>query len=212
MNLNPRIKRLGLVVLIYSLAFLVFSLRGHAANKNPGKFNGFPRYAIFNTTMGSFKVKLYFARMPKTVKNFVRLADGTKKWIDPKTKSHVTRPFYNGLKFFNVRRDFLVQTGDPLNNGDGGPGYTIPDEFDHDLHHDRAGLLSMVRGKPGTEASQFIITLRPASYYDNQYPIFGRVVSGLNVVRKISEVPINMLTLKPLKPVYIKTVKIIRVK
>ena len=214
-------KRFGLVVLIYALAFAVFSLRAHGTT--PAKVSTQVTaqtptsqkelrhlYAVFDTTMGTFKVLLNFRRAPNTVANFVGLAEGTKAWNDPKTKSLIKKPLYNGLEFFRVRKDFIVQSGDPLNNGNGGPGFTIKDEFHPDLRHDRPGIVSMLRSAPNTEGSQFMITFKDEKDFDNVYPVFGIVVSGLNVVKKISEARVNLLNEHPLKPIYIKSVKIIR--
>ncbi len=202
-------KRFGLFVMVYSLAFAVFSLRAHGQSQAEHKELRH-LYALFDTSMGEFKVQLFFHRAPRTVANFVDLAEGKKTWTDPKSKALVKRPFYNGLEFFRIRRDFIVQSGDPLNNGSGGPGYTINDEFHPDLTHDRPGIVSMLRSRPNTEGSQFMITFKDEKSYDNVYPVFGVVVSGLDVVKRISEAKVNFLNEHPLHPIYIKSVKIIR--
>ena len=106
-------------------------------------------YATFDTSAGSFKVRLYDDKAPKTVENFVGLATGAKQWTDPSGKPS-TRPFYDGLVFHRVIDGFMIQGGDPLGQGIGGPGYSFPDEFHPRLRHDRPGILSMANRGPNT--------------------------------------------------------------
>src|SRR5690349_16133949 len=115
--------------------------------------------ATFDTSEGTFKVKLFDDKAPNTVANFVGLAEGTKEWTDPKTGQKVKRPFYDGLIFHRVIDGFMIQGGCPMGNGMGGPGYKFADEFGPGLRHDREGLLSMANSGPNTNGSQFFITL-----------------------------------------------------
>jgi peptidyl-prolyl cis-trans isomerase A (cyclophilin A) len=142
-------------------------------------------HAIFTTNQGTFKVQLFDDKAPKTVANFVGLAEGTKEWTDPKTRQKVSRPFYDGLIFHRVIDGFMIQGGCPTGNGMGGPGYQFADEFAPGLRHDREGLLSMANAGPHTNGSQFFITLAPTAWLDNKHAIFGAVVEGMDVVRKI---------------------------
>jgi peptidyl-prolyl cis-trans isomerase A (cyclophilin A) len=145
-------------------------------------------YAKFDTTEGSFTVKFFDAEAPNTVANFVGLAEGTKEWTDPKTGQKKTAPFYDGIIFHRVIDGFMIQGGDPLGKGYGGPGYKFADEFHPSLKHTRDGLLSMANAGPNTNGSQFFITLGPTPHLDNRHSIFGVVEEGIEVVRKIGKV------------------------
>jgi peptidyl-prolyl cis-trans isomerase A (cyclophilin A) len=145
-------------------------------------------HAKFDTTEGSFTVKLFEAEAPHTVANFVGLAEGTKEWTDPKTGQKKTAPFYDGIIFHRVIDGFMIQGGDPLGKGYGGPGYKFGDEFHPSLKHTREGLLSMANAGPNTNGSQFFITLGPTPHLDNRHSIFGVVEDGIEVVRKIGKV------------------------
>jgi peptidyl-prolyl cis-trans isomerase A (cyclophilin A) len=147
-----------------------------------------PIFANFTTSEGSFKVRLFDDKAPKTVANFVGLAEGTKEWTDPKTRDTVTRPFYDGLLFHRVIDGFMIQGGCPMGSGMGGPGYQFEDEFGPGLKHDREGLLSMANAGPNTNGSQFFITLVPTPWLDNKHTIFGEVVEGIEVIRKIGKI------------------------
>jgi len=142
-------------------------------------------YAHFSTTDGDFVIRLFDKEAPKTVDNFVGLAEGTKAWTDPKSGQQVTRPFYDGLVFHRVIDGFMIQGGCPLGNGMGGPGYKFADEFAPRLRHDRPGILSMANAGPNTNGSQFFITLGPTPHLDNRHAVFGEVVEGLDVVKAI---------------------------
>jgi peptidyl-prolyl cis-trans isomerase A (cyclophilin A) len=146
-----------------------------------------PTFAKFNTSEGDFKVRLYDDKAPKTVANFVGLAEGTQEWTDPKTRQQVKRPFYNGLIFHRVIDGFMLQAGCPMGSGVGGPGYQFADEFAPGLKHDRPGLLSMANAGPNTNGSQFFVTLVPTPWLDNKHAIFGEVVEGMDVVQKIGK-------------------------
>jgi peptidyl-prolyl cis-trans isomerase A (cyclophilin A) len=166
--------------------------------------------AHFTTTEGDFTIRLFEAEAPNTVANFVGLAEGTKEWTDPKTRQKVKRPFYDGLVFHRVIADFMIQGGDPLGTGIGGPGYTFADEFGSGKKHSKAGILSMANAGPNTNGSQFFITLVPTPWLDNRHTVFGEVVAGLDVIEKIGKTPTSKPGDRPVKPISITTVKIVR--
>ncbi|MBI2219933.1 MAG: peptidylprolyl isomerase [Acidobacteria bacterium] len=168
-------------------------------------------YAHFDTTEGRFTVRFFEKEAPKTVANFVGLAEGTKEFRDPKTGAAAKRPYYDGIVFHRVIDGFMIQGGDPLGQGYGGPGYNFADEFHPSLRHERAGLLSMANAGPNTNGSQFFVTLAPTPHLDNRHSIFGEVVEGLDVVKKIGKVPTDRND-RPVKPVVMNTVTIERVK
>jgi peptidyl-prolyl cis-trans isomerase A (cyclophilin A) len=145
-------------------------------------------YARFTTSKGAFTVRLFDKEAPKTVANFVGLAEGSKPWRDPASGAQVTRPFYDGLTFHRVIDGFMIQGGCPLGTGTGGPGYRFEDEFGPGLKHDRAGILSMANAGPNTNGSQFFITLGPTAHLNNRHSVFGEVVEGLDVVKAIGSV------------------------
>jgi len=165
-------------------------------------------YAVLDTTKGKIKLLLYHDKAPHTVENFVGLAEGTKEWTDPKTGKKVKKPFYNGLTFHRVIPGFMIQGGDPIGNGSGGPGYTFEDEVSPSLTH-KAGALSMANAGPNTNGSQFFITTDDQHRLDSHYSVFGETVDGLDVVRAIAAVERDPMD-KPKKEVKIKSVKIIR--
>ena len=168
-------------------------------------------YAKFETNHGEFKALLHHALTPITVEHFTGLAEGTRTWTDPNTRREVEgRPFYNGLTFHRIIRGFMIQGGDPLGNGRGGPGFRFQDEFVSELKHDKAGVLSMANSGPNTNGSQFFITLGPQPHLDNRHTVFGQVVEGMDVVEKIGALPTNRLTDQPVEPVTIKKLTIIR--
>jgi peptidyl-prolyl cis-trans isomerase A (cyclophilin A) len=163
-------------------------------------------YAHFITSEGDFTVHLFDQDAPKTVANFIGLAEGTKAWTDPKTGQPVKRPYYNGLIFHRVIDGFMIQGGDPLGTGSGGPGYTFADEFSPKLRHNKPGILSMANRGPNTNGGQFFITLAPTPHLDNVHSIFGEVVQGMDVVQKIGKV--KVVNSRPVTPVVIKSIKI----
>src|SRR5512136_212220 len=142
-------------------------------------------HATFQTSMGDIEVKLFPERAPKTVENFVGLAEGTKEWTDPKGQK-VKRPLYDGTIFHRVIPDFMIQGGDPLGNGTGGPGYRFADEIGPQNRFDRPGLLAMANAGPNTNGSQFFITEVPTPWLDKGHTIFGEVVKGGELVPKIT--------------------------
>ena len=167
-------------------------------------------YAKFDTTEGSFTVRLFDKEAPKTVENFVGLAEGTKEWKHPGTGERKTAPYYDGIIFHRIIEGFMIQGGDPLGQGTGGPGFTFADEFHPSRRHDRVGILSMANAGPGTNGSQFFITLGPTPHLDNRHSVFGEVVSGLDVVKKIGSVPTGRQD-RPVTPVVMNKVTIERV-
>jgi peptidyl-prolyl cis-trans isomerase A (cyclophilin A) len=166
-------------------------------------------YAQFVTSEGTFLVRLFDQDAPKTVENFVGLAQGTKQWKDPRTNQFVTRPYYDGLLFHRVIDGFMIQGGDPLGQGIGGPGFTFADEFHPKLRHDKPGMLSMANRGPNTNGGQFFITLAPTPHLDDRHSVFGEVVSGMDVVRKIGGTPTAERD-RPIKDVVIEKVTIER--
>ena len=142
--------------------------------------------------------------------NFVGLADGTKEWTDPRSGRTVTQPYYNGTIFHRVIAGFMIQGGDPLGQGTGGPGYTFNDEFSPALRHAKAGMLSMANRGPNTNAGQFFITLDPTPWLDNKHSVFGEVTEGMDVVKKIGSTPVSKPGDRPLKPITIQTITIER--
>ncbi len=164
-------------------------------------------YARFDTTEGPFKIRLFDKEAPSTVENFVGLAEGTKPWLDPKTGETKTQPFYDGVIFHRVIDGFMIQGGDRLGQGTGGPGYKFNDEFHPALRHHKAGILSMANAGPNTNGSQFFITLAPTPHLDNRHSVFGEVVEGMDVVKKIGAVRTGAQD-RPVQPVVINHVTI----
>src|SRR5215831_18325567 len=156
-------------------------------------------FAAFDTTEGKFKAKLFDDKAPKTVDNFVGLAEGTK----------TGKPFYDGTIFHRVIPDFMIQGGDPEGTGRGGPGYRFADEFHPELKHTKKGILSMANAGPNTNGSQFFITVAATPWLDNKHSVFGEVSEGYMVVEKISKVARNAQD-RPLKEVKVNSVKIER--
>ena len=168
-------------------------------------------HAHFTTSEGAFTIRLFDDKAPLTVANFVGLAEGTKEWTDPKSGQKVKRPFYNGLVFHRVIEDFMIQGGDPLGTGTGGPGYKFADEFHQTLRHTGAGILSMANAGPNSNGSQFFITLAATPWLDNRHSVFGEVVDGMDVVEKIGDCATSKPGDRPLKPITVESVTIRRV-
>ncbi len=150
------------------------------------------RFARFVTNHGEFRIELFEDRAPRTTKNFIDLAE---------------KDFYNGVIFHRVIAGFMIQGGDPTGTGTGGPGYTIRDELHPGLRHKGEGMLSMANAGPDTGGSQFFITLGDAPWLDGKHTIFGRVVSGMDVVHRIGKVKTNAWD-RPMEPVTIKSIAI----
>ncbi len=166
-------------------------------------------YADFTTSEGNFSVRLFDKETPNTVENFVGLAEGTKEWTDPRTNQRVRQPYYDGIIFHRIIDGFMIQGGDPLGRGTGGPGYDFADEFHPSLRHSKAGILSMANRGPNTNGGQFFITLGPTPHLDNRHSVFGEVVDGMDIVRKIGSTRTGAQD-RPIKDVVIQSVKIRR--
>ena len=164
--------------------------------------------AHFTTTEGNFSIQLFDDLAPKTVANFTGLAEGTIEWTDPRTGKKTTTPYYNGTIFHRVIDSLMIQGGDPLGQGTGGPGYKFADEFHPKARHSKAGILSMANAGPNTNDGQFFITLAETSWLDNKHSVFGEVVSGMDVVKKIGSTQTSKPGDRPLKPITIQTVTI----
>jgi peptidyl-prolyl cis-trans isomerase A (cyclophilin A) len=164
-----------------------------------------PVYATLKTTMGDIVIELFADKAPKTVANFIDLASGTKEWTDPKTGEKVKRPLYNGTIFHRVIPGFMIQGGDPLGNGTGGPGYRFEDEFHPELKHTKSGILSMANAGPNTNGSQFFITLKATPWLDGKHSVFGEVIKGQKVIDAIAQVGRDFRD-KPMKDIMIQEV------
>jgi peptidyl-prolyl cis-trans isomerase A (cyclophilin A) len=164
--------------------------------------------AHFDTSMGKFTAELYADKTPKTVANFVGLAEGSKDWTHPGTKEKKKGvPYYDGIIFHRVIEGFMIQGGDPLGKGFGGPGYNFEDEFHPSLRHDALGILSMANAGPNTNGSQFFITLGPTPHLDRRHSVFGKVIDGLDVVKAIGAAKTDGQD-KPLTPIVMNKVTI----
>ncbi len=163
-------------------------------------------YAEFNTSMGPIVAELYFEETPMTVANFVSLAEGNSKMADSTYKD---KKYYDGLIFHRVIDGFMIQGGDPTGTGSGGPGYKFPDEFADSLSHDAKGILSMANAGPGTNGSQFFITLAPVEQLDGKHTVFGKIVKGQDVVDSIGKTETGPRD-RPVKDVVMNEVNIIR--
>jgi len=144
--------------------------------------------ATFQTNRGDFTVSLFEELAPNTVSNFVGLATGQITWTDPRTGKAGQGALYDGVIFHRVIDGFMIQGGDPTGTGRGGPGYRFADEFSPDARHSKAGMLSMANAGPGTNGSQFFVTLAPTPHLDNRHAVFGEVISGMDVVEQIGSV------------------------
>jgi peptidyl-prolyl cis-trans isomerase A (cyclophilin A) len=158
--------------------------------------------ANFKTTLGEFEIELFHKECPETVWNFVNLAEGRQET----TKKG---PYYDGLIFHRVIDGFMIQGGCPDGSGRGGPGYRFGDECKKELRHSTPGILSMANAGPNTNGSQFFITLVPTPHLDGRHTVFGKVVSGMDVVNKIGKTPTGQMD-KPISEVKIEKVTIIR--
>ena len=167
--------------------------------------------ATLHTSKGDIVLELFEDHAPKTVENFVGLAEGTKEWLDPMTREVTTKPYYDGLTFHRIIADFMIQGGCPLGTGTGGPGYQFGDEFHPDLQFDRPYLLAMANAGPGTNGSQFFVTVSATEWLNRKHTIFGEVTdeAGRAVVDAIATVETDRQG-RPAEPVTIDRVTISR--
>ena len=204
-----------------ALILLCFSLAAGAQNKPKSTPPGASKKAaqpavpaktaptaIFHTTAGDLTCELFPSNAPKTVKNFIGLATGTKEWTDPQTGQKTTRPLYDGTIFHRVIPSFMIQGGDPLGQGTGGPGYSFEDEFDSSLTFAVPGRLAMANSGPNTNGSQFFITEVPTPHLNGRHTIFGQCDdASVELVKKIARMP-KGLGDRPADPVKIKHIQI----
>ena len=190
------------------LAVLTFLLMSATScnSQYPDLENGL--YADIVTNKGTMTAKLNFEKTPVTVANFVALAEGDHPMLADSLKG---KKFYNGQIFHRVMDKFMIQGGDPLSNGTGGPGFKFEDEFHPDLKHDKPGILSMANGGPNTNGSQFFITEVPYPSLDNRHTVFGELVKGVEIQDTISNVEVTKPSNKPIEDVIILDVNIIRI-
>jgi peptidyl-prolyl cis-trans isomerase A (cyclophilin A) len=167
-------------------------------------------FAHFTTSEGKFTIQLFDQEAPRTVENFIGLAEGTKEWTDPRTGRKGTTPYYTGTIFHRVIDAFMIQGGDPLGQGTGGPGYKFADEFSPKRRHARAGVLSMANSGPNTNGGQFFITLVATPWLDDKHSVFGEVTDGMDVVNRIGKTATSKPGDRPLKPITIESVVIER--
>ena len=169
-------------------------------------------FATLSTTEGDIRLKLFPDHAPKTVSNFVELAEGSREWTDPRSGSRTKAPLYDGTVFHRVISGFMIQGGDPLGTGTGGPGYRFNDEFHPELGFTRPYLLAMANAGPGTNGSQFFVTVAPTTWLTNKHTIFGEVADdeSRGVVDRIATLPTGAQD-RPVNEVVIQKVTIERV-
>jgi len=168
-------------------------------------------YAVFNTSEGTITCRLFDKEAPKTVANFVELAEGKREWTHPNTRKKSKDRLYDGTIFHRVIPNFMIQGGDPAGTGFGGPGYQFEDETKGSPHKfDQPGKLAMANAGPNTNGSQFFITVAPTPWLTGKHTIFGEVVEGQDVVDKITALPRNRQD-KPSTDIVVKSVVIERV-
>ncbi|MGW4464352.1 peptidylprolyl isomerase [Micromonospora sp. NBC_01796] len=169
-------------------------------------------YATLHTNAGPIRLELFPNHAPKTVRNFVELAEGTKEYTDPRTGQPGSGPYYDGTISHRVISGFMVQMGDPTGTGRGGPGYNFGDEFHPELRFDRPYLLAMANAGPGTNGSQFFITVGPTPHLNNRHTIFGQVADddSVKVVDSIANTPTDPAD-RPRQDVVIERVEIERI-
>jgi peptidyl-prolyl cis-trans isomerase A (cyclophilin A) len=168
-----------------------------------------PLHATLHTNRGDIRVELFPDQAPETVRNFVELAEGTREWQDPKTGQQRSEPFYDGVTFHRVISGFMIQGGCPLGTGTGGPGYTFKDEPHPELVFDKPYLLAMANAGPGTNGSQFFITVGAAPWLNFKHTIFGEVADqqSRDVVDAIATTSTGAGD-RPVEPVVIETVEV----
>ena len=192
------------VYLLLTLAIVLIGCKSQYAELGDGIF------ADIQTTAGDIIVQLEYEKTPVTVANFVTLAEGKSPFVSDSLKG---KPYYDGIIFHRVIKDFMIQTGDPSGTGRGNPGYKFKDEFNDSLKHDKKGILSMANSGPTTNGSQFFITHKPTPFLDGRHTVFGHVVEGLEVVDSIAGTETSqeqMTKDKPLADIKMDKVQIIR--
>ena len=169
-------------------------------------------YVVLHTSLGSIVGKMFTDKTPKTCQNFINLAEGTRPWRDQLRSKWVKRPFYDGLRFHRVIPNFMIQGGDWRGDGTGNPGYRFGDEFHDDLKHDQPGIWSMANSGPGTNGSQFFITVAPTPHLNNKHSVFGVTIVGQDIAQAISEVPKSKKNRsQPKDPIIILRTEVVRV-
>jgi peptidyl-prolyl cis-trans isomerase A (cyclophilin A) len=166
--------------------------------------------ATLATTQGTVTVRLFPDHAPKTVRNFVELAEGGREWKNPKTRATTKDKLYDGTIFHRVIAGFMIQGGDPLGTGTGGPGYKFADEIHPDLRFDKPYLLAMANAGPGTNGSQFFITVAATPWLNGKHTIFGEVIEGADVVDAISRLKTGSQD-RPAEDVIVESVTVDRV-
>src|SRR5438270_6493879 len=167
-------------------------------------------YATFNTSEGTIVCRLFEKEAPKTVQNFIDLAEGKREWKHPSTGKKSSDRLYDGTIFHRVIANFMIQGGDPQGTGMGGPGYQFEDETKGSRHKfDKPGKLAMANAGPNTNGSQFFITVAPTDWLTGKHTIFGEVVEGYDVVSKIANTQRDRSD-KPVQEVKVKAIKIER--
>jgi peptidyl-prolyl cis-trans isomerase A (cyclophilin A) len=205
-------KRIPVLLLLLAVPATFGQEKQAGAKKSPPGV-----YAHFQTSLGDFTCELYEKQSPVTVANFIGLADGSKQYTDPRNNQKVTgKPYFDGTVFHRIIDGFMIQGGDPLGNGTGGPGYKFKNENSPDLKFDKEGILAMANAGPDTNGSQFFVTLAPVAQLNGGYTIFGHVVDGMDIVHKIGSVAVRGGAggerSSPVTPVTLKKVTIERVK
>ena len=202
-----RRRRTGLLMGLLALVAVALIVQSQGAQRDEDtKASSEPQFATFVTSKGDIKVRLLPETAPKTVENFVGLATGTKEWTDPRTGEKSMAPLYNNTIFHRVIPDFMIQGGDPLGTGTGGPGYQFEDETEAGPSFDKPGLLAMANSGPDTNGSQFFITVSQPTHLNGRHTIFGEVIEGQSVADEISKVPTSEG--KPVEDVVLREVRI----
>jgi peptidyl-prolyl cis-trans isomerase A (cyclophilin A) len=195
-------KTLTTLALLFSFTLPSFAADKPAATKTKNPV------VVIKTNLGSMTLTLFKDKAPKTVENFIGLAKGTKTWKDPKNNKDIKgKSLYKGTIFHRVIPDFMIQGGDPLGQGIGGPGYQFEDEFSPLDNFNKPGILAMANAGPNTNGSQFFITVAPTPHLNQHHTIFGEVTAGLDVAIKISKVQTGPMD-RPAKEVKIESITI----
>ena len=166
-------------------------------------------HAVLQTSLGDIRCKLWPNIAPKTVLNFVELAEGHRAWTDPETSKEVRRPLYNGTIFHRVIPEFMIQGGDPLGTGAGGPGYEFEDELSPEVRFEHPGALAMANQGPATNGSQFFVAEGTPEHLNGKHTIFGQCAESMDVVRSIARVPRDKRD-RPKREVVLQRVRILR--